>query len=115
MSSFLNAIFCFTRVSIFLYFVVYSCFFWHISIGACICIKSIDVTLVGIAHLFNVYESTPNYTNEEGQMNVADQLAAVSNFVCHVWTLHFVVFNFIMQLQPAQQVLLLERQLWLWR
>jgi hypothetical protein len=90
-------------------------FAYTISIGACICIKSIDVTLVGIAHLFNVYESTPNYTNEEGQMNVADQLAAVSNFVCHVWTLHFVVFNFIMQLQPAQQVLLLERQLWLWR
>ena len=39
------------------------------------------ITLIGIAHLFNVYESTPNYTNEEGQMNVADQLTAVSNFV----------------------------------
>ena len=36
--------------------------------------------LAGIAHLFNVYESSPSYTNEEGQMNVADQLAAVS---CH--------------------------------
>ena len=31
----------------------------------------------GIAHLFSVYERSPNYTNEEGHMDVADQLAAV--------------------------------------
>ena len=35
----------------------------------------------GIAHLFNVYESTPNYTNEEGHMNVADQLAAADEVI----------------------------------
>ncbi|CAB4000040.1 nostrin-like isoform X1 [Paramuricea clavata] len=35
----------------------------------------------GIEHLFNVYESTPNYTNEEGQMNVADQLAAADEVI----------------------------------
>ena len=33
--------------------------------------------LPGIAHLFDVYESSPNYTNEEGQMDVVDQLSAV--------------------------------------
>ena len=38
---------------------------------------SIIFVWLGIAHLFGVYESSPNYTNEEGQMDVADQLAAV--------------------------------------
>lgn len=35
----------------------------------------------GIAHLFGVYESSPSYTNEEGQMNVVDQLAAADEVV----------------------------------
>lgn len=34
--------------------------------------------IAGIAHLFNVYETTPNYSDEEGTMNVAEQLTAVS-------------------------------------
>ncbi|XP_046846838.1 nostrin-like [Xenia sp. Carnegie-2017] len=35
----------------------------------------------GIAHLFNVYETTPNYSDEEGTMNVAEQLTAADEVI----------------------------------
>ena len=54
------------------------------------------IGLVGIAHLFSVYESTPNYTNEEGTMNVADQLAAVSYH--NYWLLSYHSFSGVHQI-----------------